>query len=155
MFDKIKKVIEAKKSPEHEDPMQDAAESAATVLMEVAWADEQLTDREVVLVRKTLIELYAFSEEQVDALLVRAEWIRENGVGLHPQTRSLNEHLSHAEKVTFLTHLWKLNYIAEDSTYLFEEKVIRKVAELLHLRHSEFIQAKLDAKLVRPRSQKL
>lgn len=119
--------------------------AAAMVLLEVAWADHTLQPEELDLIETALIELYGFDQTQANRILEQAENEHKQSTGLHRFTRTLNEQLDLDEKITLLTHLWRMNSL-ESTSFHYEEHVIRKIADLMHLRHSEFIKAKLDAK---------
>ena len=119
--------------------------AAALVLLEVAWADHTLEEKELDLIRNSLIALYGVDNEAANSVLNRAQDEREKNTSMYPFTRQLNDHLSINERKNLLVHLWRLNSF-DGSPFHYEEGVIRKTAELLHLRHSEFIQAKLEAK---------
>lgn len=119
--------------------------AAAMVLLEVAWADHILQPQEKDLIETALTQLYGFDQTQASRVLEQAEIEHKQSTGLHKFTRTLNEQLDIDEKITLLTHLWQMNSL-ESASFHYEEQVIRKIADLLHLRHSEFINAKLAAK---------
>lgn len=119
--------------------------AAALVLLEVAWADHTLEEKELNLIRNSLISLYGIDEETANGVLSRAQEERTNNTSMYPFTRQLNDRLDLEERKRLLVHLWRMNSF-DGSPFHYEEGVIRKTAELLHLRHSEFIQAKLEAK---------
>lgn len=119
--------------------------AAALVLLEVAWADHTLEEKELDLIRNSLIALYGIDSETADSVLDRAQNERTKNTSMYPFTRQLNDHLTITERKNLLVHLWRMNSF-DGSPFHYEEGVIRKTAELLHLRHSEFIQAKLEAK---------
>ncbi|MYD44730.1 MAG: TerB family tellurite resistance protein [Gammaproteobacteria bacterium] len=119
--------------------------AAAMVLLEVAWADHILQPEEIHLIETALTKLYGFDHTQAGRVFKQAENEHKQSTGLHKFTRTLNEQLDLDEKITLLTHLWRMNSL-ESTSFHYEEHVIRKIADLLHLRHSEFIKAKLDAK---------
>lgn len=119
--------------------------AAALVLLEVAWADHTLEQKELDLIKNSLISLYGIDEEKANGVLRRAQVERTNNTSMFPFTRQLNDHLNLEERKKLLVHLWRLNSF-DGSPFHYEEGVIRRTAELLHLRHSEFIQAKLEAK---------
>lgn len=119
--------------------------AAALVLLEVAWADHELEEKELELIRSSLISLYAIDSETAANVVNRAQDEHTKNTSMYPFTRQLNDHLTLEERQRLLVHLWRLNSF-DGSPFHYEEGVIRKTAELLHLRHSEFIQAKLEAK---------
>ena len=119
--------------------------SAAMVLLEVAWADHELEQKELDLIRGALESLYKVDKERALDILKRAQQEHEQSVSVYPFTRELNERLTLEERRTLLVHLWRMNDF-DGSAFHYEESVIRKTSELLNLRHSEFIAAKLAAK---------
>ena len=123
---------------------QQVAVAAAMLLLEVAWADHEIEERELALIRSSLQQLYDISDTQVEAVISAARIEHEKASGVYPFTRTLNEHLDLAERRRLLESLWRLNAF-DGSAFHYEESVIRKIAELLYLHHSEFIAAKLVA----------
>ena len=119
--------------------------AAATVLLEVAWADHSLESHEIALIHDSLVALYDIDEDTANKTIERAQSQRSTNTSLYPFTRQLNEQLTIEEKRKLLEHLWRLNAF-DGSPFHFEEGVIRTTAELLNLRHSEFIAAKIAAK---------
>lgn len=119
--------------------------AAALVLLEVAWADHTLEEKELDLIRCSLTSLYDIDTNKANEILERARERHKENTSMYPFTRQLNEHLDIEERQQLVVHLWRMNSF-DGSSFHYEEGVIRKTAELLHLRHSEFIQAKLEAK---------
>ncbi len=124
---------------------QQIALAAAMLLLEVAWADHEIQDRELALIRSSLIALYDISDKQVESVIAEAQLEHREISSIHPFTRALNEQLNTDERKRLLESLWRLNMF-DGSEFHYEEGVIRKIAELLYLTHAEFIAAKLAAK---------
>ena len=124
---------------------QQVALAAAMLLLEVAWADHDIEDRELDLIRSSLKQLYDISDSQVEAVIVEAKKEHDESAGIFPFTRTLNEQLNTQERCNLLESLWRLNAF-DGSSFHYEENVIRKISELLYLNHSEFIATKLAAK---------
>ena len=132
-------------SIESDSDDQQIALAAAMLLLEVAWADHEIEDRELALIRSSLIELYDISASQVEAVIAEAKLEHQEISSIFPFTRSLNEQLNTEERKRMLENLWRLNAF-DGSAFHYEEGVIRKIAELLYLTHADFINAKLSAK---------
>ena len=124
---------------------QHIALAAAMLLLEVAWADHEIEERELALIRSSLIALYGISESQVESVITEAKLEHQEISSIFPFTRTLNEQLSTDERKRLLENLWRLNAF-DGSAFHYEEGTIRKIAELLYLTHTDFIQAKLGAK---------
>ena len=56
--------------------------------------------------------------------------------------RLVNEHYDYADKVELVELMWQLAY-ADEQLDALEEHRIRKLADLLFVRHSDFIRTKL------------
>ena len=64
---------------------------------------------------------------------------------MFPYTHLLNQRLDHESKCRILTAMWRVAY-ADGNVDKYEEHLIRRVHELLHLDHSDFIAAKQAAR---------
>lgn len=132
-------------SIESDSDDQQIALAAAMLLLEVAWADHEIEDRELALIRSSLVALYDISESQVEAVIAEAKLEHQEISSIFPFTRALNEQLDTNERKRLLESLWRLNAF-DGSAFHYEEGVIRKIAELLYLTHNDFIVAKLGAR---------
>jgi uncharacterized tellurite resistance protein B-like protein len=56
-------------------------------------------------------------------------------------TQQVNEHCSVQDKFDLIAGMWRIAY-ADGELDKYEEYVIRKVADLIHVAHSDFIRAK-------------
>ncbi len=128
---------------------QQVALAAAMLLLEVAWADHEIEERELTLIRDALINLYDISDSQVEAVIAEARLEHQEISSIFRFTRALNQQLNTEERKRLLESLWRLNAF-DGSAFHYEESVIRKVAELLYLTHNDFIVAKLGAKSKSP-----
>ena len=149
MLDRLRELF----SQGNQGELEEAAEStkheivplaAAMILLEVAWADHNLEQHELDLIRNSLLALYGISSDKANAIVSHAQLEHKTNTSMYPFTRQLNESLSIEERRELLMHLWRLNAF-DGSPFHYEESVIRTTAELLNLRHSEFIEAKLRA----------
>lgn len=130
---------------EEEEPAHLVALAAGALLLEVAWADHDIADAELDLIKRQLERQFRLSEEEVAALVQEAHDAQENSVGLYRYTRTINDHWREEQKFDLVTALWRLA-LADDGLHRYEEHTIRKIAELLYLSHNRFIEAKLTAK---------
>lgn len=153
MFDRVLEIFTRNSSRQAQtiDENQLVPLAAAMALLEVAWADHQLDPVELHFVKNSLISLYNIDESYADQVISLASKKRQKTTSMYPFTRQLNEQLTLNEKIRLMTHLWHMNSV-DNSSFHYEEVVIRKLADLLHLRHSEFIHAKLAAKEMNQKS---
>ena len=118
--------------------------ATAVLLVEVMRADFIVQAEEKARLRQLLEQQFSLSADQLDALLDEAETRADRMVSIQHTTRLLNEHYEHAMKIRVVEMMWQLVY-ADGDKDRYEEHLIRQVAELLYLSHTEFIQARLRA----------
>jgi uncharacterized tellurite resistance protein B-like protein len=116
----------------------------ASLLCEVANADHQVDPKEEAAKVQLLIKLLDINEEKAIDLLAEAMVRSEKSVSLYEFTTKLRE-LMPNERFQLIEAMWQVAY-ADGIIEPMEEAVIRQVAELIYLDHSEFIRAKLSAK---------
>jgi uncharacterized tellurite resistance protein B-like protein len=125
------------------DPQELVRIASAVLLVEVARADAEHSDIE----RETLLKLlgghFGLSAADAQALLQSAENSADRSISLHHFVDSLNEHLDHAQRQAVMRMLWRIAY-ADETLHRHEEHLLRRIADLLHLGHSDFVRTKLQ-----------
>jgi uncharacterized tellurite resistance protein B-like protein len=114
----------------------------ASLLCEVAAADAQIDQSEEQAKVLLLVHLLDISEEQAKSLIAQAKENIRNSVSLYDFTSQLRE-LQQSDRYDLVKAMWE---VANSDGHIdpLEDAVIRKVAELLYVDHSEFIRAKLS-----------
>ena len=123
----------------------DPALAAAALMFEVVLADHEISQTELDKVKNLLQQIFSVEEEAVMSIVLDAKERHQESVGVHAYTSFLNDSMNEEEKFSVVTALWQIA-LAEDGIDVMEEHSIRKTADLLHLPHSRYIQAKLKAK---------
>ena len=118
--------------------------ATAVLLVEVARADFIIVPSEKLRLRELLEQQFKLSAQELDALLEEAEADADRMVSIQHVTRLLNEHYDHAMKRRVVEMMWQLVYADGEKDH-YEEHLIRQVADLLYVSHSEFIQARHKA----------
>lgn len=118
--------------------------ATAVLLVEVARADFIIVPSEKLRLRELLEQQFHLSRQELDALLEEAEADADRMVSIQHVTRLLNEHYDHAMKRRVVEMMWQLVYADGEKDH-YEEHLIRQVADLLYVSHSEFIQARHKA----------
>lgn len=119
--------------------------AAAALLVEVMVIDGNLDEQELASISQTLCQILELSSDQVDELILLSRDEVSEATSLYQFTREINTHFSADQKMKLLTAMWRVAY-ADGHLDKHEEGIIRRVADLLHLRHSEFMQCKLLAR---------
>ncbi len=118
--------------------------AAAVLLVEVIRADSQLDEEEVQRLLTTLKARWKLSQDDANVLQERAHSRSEDASDLYQFTRLLGDNWGYEERVKLITNMWHLAY-SDNHLAPEEEALIRKVAGLLYVSHSDYIRAKLKA----------
>jgi uncharacterized tellurite resistance protein B-like protein len=118
--------------------------ATAVLLVEVTRADFIVEASERLRLRQLLEQQFGLSAEELDALLEQAETDADRLVSLQHITRLMNQHYDHAMKRRVIQMMWHVVYADGEKDH-YEEHLIRQVADLLYISHSEFIQARHQA----------
>ena len=140
MIAKLKQFIQShtqESSPE--EKAQNLNLAAATLLLEVVYADEKLADAEAALLPEMLINTLGISPVQAKDLTDEAKQARHDAISLFEFTSEINAQFSIEDKQSLLLSMWRLAY-ADGELSQFEDQIIRRTADLLYLKHSELIQ---------------
>jgi len=117
-------------------------EIACTVLLcEVIRADGTLDNKEELQLVSLISTQFDINEAEAQIIFSQALEISEHATDFYQFTSKVNQHYSLEERIKIVELLWQLAY-ADGELASIEEHIIRKIADLLHLRHSEYIQTK-------------
>lgn len=116
--------------------------AAAALLIEISAADFERHPEERRAVFDALSKVFELDEETVESLIDDADHLVYTATSLYEFTRVLNEHCTHQEKLYLLEQCWRVAF-ADGHLDKYEDHRIRRLSELLHIPHREFIQAKL------------
>ena len=119
--------------------------ATAALLVEVARADFERNRKEEKALAVQLKNILGISIEEVTKIISRAEHHVDQATSLYEFTNLVNENYSNHQKFSVLSSMWKIAY-ADGDIDRYEEHLIRRVAELIHLNHSDYIRAKLSAR---------
>ena len=116
--------------------------AVAALLIEVARADHNVAAEERRSVVAAIARLCKLEDEDLDTLVATAVAAVDEAVSLYDFTATINQSLSRTQKLALLEMLWRVAQ-ADGRVDHYEEYYIRKLADLLHLSHADFIRAKL------------
>lgn len=118
--------------------------ACAALMFEVARADFAVEAIERETVTAQLTEQFSLSADEVSTITEAAVEQADAATCLFEFTRALNELASAEQKRKLLAMMWQVA-MADNALSQYEEHVIRKVADLLYIPHSDFIAAKQSA----------
>lgn len=116
--------------------------AAAALLVEIVSSDAEFTADERAAVLASVRRSFGLEPHEADELVRLAEAEARDAHDTWQFTASVNARFSLEQKRRLVEELWRVAY-ADDALHRHEEHLIRRVAELLHLGHAEFIRAKL------------
>jgi len=146
MINKIKNLISnlSKKEEEHKELDSSLLDNAcAALLVEIAFADKDFDDTEKDSLRETLVKTYSLNEEEIEEIIQDADRSVEESTSLYGYTRIVNDEFNYEDKLNLIRNLWKVAY-ADGNLDKYEEHLLRKISDLIHVSHSDYINIKLE-----------
>lgn len=119
--------------------------AVAALLIEVAMADHVFNEHELQSLQKQLQQKFSINPQQIHELIELAKEESSAATSLHQFTRLVHEHCDPQEKFELLVSMWELA-LSDQIVDKHEEYIIRKIADLIYVPHTEFIRAKFIAK---------
>lgn len=116
-------------------------DAVASLLIEVAKADYDDDPKERAKIRELLMEFFGMTDSEVAQLVEKAQVSVDEAIALHPFTQTLRAELNPEERAQVIEMMWAVAY-ADGVKDANEEYLIRKVADLAHVSHARFIQAR-------------
>lgn len=116
--------------------------AAATLLVEVVTADDHWDERELASMQAALNSQLQLEPTALEALMEEARAHQADTNDLYELTRCINDAFDETQKYELVENLWRVAW-ADGNLDRYEDHTIRKIAELLYVRHSDFIKAKL------------
>ena len=142
MFAALKSLFEdATETPSTESQIQSAA---ALLLIEVAKADQSIEQEELDRIQQVLSEHWSLTTDELEQLVSDATEKAKWSASLHEHVELVNAHFSQEQKYQLVLGLWRVA-CADQVIHHHEEHMVRRVADLLHVSHKDFIRSKHEA----------
>jgi uncharacterized tellurite resistance protein B-like protein len=119
--------------------------ATAALLLEVSRADGATTPVERDAVYRAVRSQFNLDDAEADQLTALAEAEVAEATDTYQFTSLINRQFSREQKIRVIELLWDIAY-AEADRNVFEEHVIRKLADLLYIDHPDYINAKFRAR---------
>ena len=131
-------------SSEDDQPTAHSVEvAAAALLIEVGRADYESDAEE----QKAIIEAIRLGsgveDGELASLVASAQETAERSTSLYEFTTLINAQYSMDEKFVLIKALWRVAAVDGD-IHRYEDHLIRRIADLLYVAHTDFIRAKLE-----------
>ena len=148
MILEIKKFFEENLKPgsaESDDSGQRIELTTAALLFELMKTDSHIDERETRAVADALQSTFGLSGNNLQQIISLAEEESHEATSLYQFTSLVNESYSYEQRVQLLENLWRVAF-ADNRIDRYEEHMIRKVADLIYVNHSDFIRTKLKVR---------
>ncbi len=142
LFDSLAPRPESEPAQAREHTLQLAA---AVLLVEVMRSDVEMPQAERAAVLSALQRRFDLAADELDRLVELAEQTSRAAHDYHRFTSKINESFDLAQKVRMIESLWSVAY-ADGRLSADENHAISKIADLLHVPHGAYINAKMRAK---------
>ncbi|NOQ87644.1 MAG: TerB family tellurite resistance protein [Gammaproteobacteria bacterium] len=147
MLTKLQKFFDQylSENTEKEVPLEHRLQLASAALMvEMLHVDEQVTAAEETKLQQILKQRFELSNAEIEALIDLAHNEKHEATDYYAFTSLLNEHYTQQQKIKLVEDLWQLAY-ADHRLNKYEEHLLRRLADLLHVPHQDFIRTKHKA----------
>ncbi|MGH1486686.1 MAG: TerB family tellurite resistance protein [Cellvibrionaceae bacterium] len=121
---------------------QDLHLATAALLVEVATIDQNFDEQEWKELQQLLMVQCELNPADAEALANQGKDASSNSSSLYEFTQLINKHCDYSQKIILVEGLWKIAF-ADGSLDKYEEHIIRRIADLIHVSHRDFIQAKI------------
>jgi uncharacterized tellurite resistance protein B-like protein len=112
------------------------------LLLEVSKSDDSFDDIEKEKILSILKQNFNLNIQQTNFLFKIADKKNDDMISLYEWTAKINELCSYSDKKKLMKFLWDVAY-ADGRIDKYEDYTIRKISDLLYVKHSDFIKAKL------------
>jgi len=116
-------------------------EADALWMLEMALTDEGVGEVELEVIHQAMRTAFGMDAAELDALLDQAHKARHEAASLYDFTRGLRTSLQADDRAELVEWLWRVAF-ADSRLDKHEELLVRRVADLLGVSHSEFIRRK-------------
>ncbi len=119
--------------------------ATAALLIEMMRADFKTSDDERLAITESVKSKFNLSDQETNTLIQLAENELQSSVGYYQFTSLINKEFTYEQKLKVIEHLWEVAF-SDKVLDKHEEHMVRKVADLIYVKHSDFIDAKLKVR---------
>lgn len=142
MLDKIKQFFATDLDLDSGNPEEKLQLAAAALLIELSRADFSTDAEELKTIENALAKTFDLDSDKLTEIISLAHEEAKASTSLYEFTRLINDNYRPEQKYQLIVNMWQVA-IADGEISKYEDHLIRKVAELTYVPHSDFIKAKL------------
>ncbi len=126
----------ARQNPEHAIRL-----AVAVLLTEIAEADHEKNPEEEAALLRGVREHFGLDTNEAEELIALAKKEHAESTDYFQFTSLINQTWSPQQKARLIEALWRIAF-ADQELHKYEEHVIRRLSDLLHVPHKDFIAAR-------------
>jgi len=119
--------------------------TAAVLAYEIARSDGEISNDELSLLMQEIEKISQKVGKDATEILNIVEMYSKDSVSFHDFIEDINKSYSKDEKISLLDFMWKTAY-ADGKLDVDEERLVRRVADLIKIKDIEVLKLKNDAK---------
>ena len=119
--------------------------TAAVLAYEIARSDGEISNDELSLLMQEIEKISQKVFKDAIEILNIVEMYSKDSVSFHDFIEDINKSYSKDEKISLLDFMWKTAY-ADGKLDVDEERLVRRVADLIKIKDIEVLKLKNDAK---------
>ncbi|QSP94336.1 TerB family tellurite resistance protein [Marinobacter salinisoli] len=148
MIEQLKKLFAAPEPQAQKPDAHQLAIASTALMLQLSRIDRDQDDRELQTIIECAVAEHQVSRDEAEAILEDALSHADDATSLYEFTGQINEHFDQEAKQALLVNIWQVAF-ADGRIDKYEEHLIRRMAELLHLNHREYMQARHSAEAKR------
>ena len=115
--------------------------ATAALFIEMMQQDHEVDDAEKQAVKRVLKQKFELGEAETDELYSLARQEARHATDYHQFTSLIASHFTQEQKIRVIEYLWEIAY-ADGELHKYEEYMVRRIADLIHVPHKDYLQAK-------------
>ncbi len=119
--------------------------ATAALLIEITRADSEVKAVELEAVARALDKKFELAPQETAELIELATEEADGAVSFYEFTSLINKGFSYERKRLIISLLWQVVF-SDEYMEKHEEHYVRKIAELLHVSHRDFIETREEAR---------
>lgn len=144
MIESLKKLFAAPEAERQKPDSHQLAVAATALMVQVSRVDQHEDELELQAILDGAVKAQHFPKAEAEQILQDALSKADHATSLYEFTGQINDYLDQEHKQELLENIWRVAF-ADGRIDKYEEQLIRRIADLLHLNHREFMQARLRA----------
>ncbi|PXX90959.1 hypothetical protein DIT71_10640 [Marinobacter vulgaris] len=141
MIERLKSLFGSPQDEPTQPDKHQLAIAATALMVQLSRIDNEQDEEELKTIVDCAVKAHQVTREEAEEILQDALSHADDATSLYEFTGQINEQLNQDEKQVLLESIWRVAF-ADGRIDKYEEHLIRRMADLMHLNHREFMQAR-------------